>query len=325
VTPASAVIDLGRRIWRRRRPSSAVLVYHRVAAADADPFGQAVRPETFERQLGLLRRFGSLVSAGDVVARLARGDSADRLLSVTFDDGYVDNLTTASPIATRLGVSVTVFVAVGPVLGGTRFWWDELAGAVLSPAMSPDDTLMVGDLSLPVGSDADRMAAIAAVHAMMRRAPAGRRESLLREVHAQLGRHHGSAPDAGRPMTREELVRLAALPGVEIGAHTVTHPSLAALTQDEQMAEMRGSRTALEQLLGRQVRLLAYPFGKDDNVSPETRELAKAAGFDAAFTTIPLPVRPETDRFAVPRLTVHEWPDHVFIDKIGALVGPPVT
>lgn len=314
-----------RRIWRGRRQSSAVLVYHSVARDAWDPFGQGVHPATFEQQLRIMQRFGSIIDSGELVERLARGQSIARTITVTFDDGYVDNLTTAAPIAARLGVPITVFVAMQPVIDGTPYWWDQLARSVLGAEQS---ALSIGEIApgtaapFPLGTAEERLESLQRLHLLMRRSTAARRAAILAEIVARLGTP--APPHAGRPMTPDEVRRLAAMPGVRIGAHTMTHPSLASLDVDEQRAEMTASRQALEELLGEPVGLMAYPFGKDGDVSAATREASRSAGYDAAFTTMPFPVGADADRFAIPRLTAHEWTEETFAQKLEAFVGPPL-
>jgi peptidoglycan/xylan/chitin deacetylase (PgdA/CDA1 family) len=56
--------------------------------------------------------------------------------------------------------------------------------------------------------------------------------------------------------------QLAAVPsGVDIGAHTVTHPRLPALSAEECDREMYQCREEIEHKLARPVRCLAYPYG----------------------------------------------------------------
>jgi peptidoglycan/xylan/chitin deacetylase (PgdA/CDA1 family) len=56
--------------------------------------------------------------------------------------------------------------------------------------------------------------------------------------------------------------QLAAVPpGIEIGAHTATHPRLPALSADDCDREMYECRQEIEQRLARPVRWLAYPYG----------------------------------------------------------------
>ena len=255
----------------------------------------------------MLGEFGSLIPASELVDRLAAGRAVGGTIAVTVDDGYADNLETAAPIAARLGAPITVFVTTRPVFTGTPFWWDELPVAPATATAS-------------VVPNAPDVAAIQQWHLALRRESASPREAMLREITTSAG--YRRPTDTGRPMTPDELRRLAAFDGVTIGAHTVTHPSLGALTSEEQERELVESRETLERFLEIPVRLLAYPFGKPPDVSPETRAIAQATGYAAAFTTVPLPVRRDEDRFALPRLTVHEWPDDVFAHKLEALVGP---
>jgi peptidoglycan/xylan/chitin deacetylase (PgdA/CDA1 family) len=125
-----------RGVGSRLRPRAAVLLYHRVAAPARDPHGQAVPADIFEGHLELLRREYHVASLPDLVEQLPRPGYRDRTVAVSFDDGYVDNLTVAYPIATRLGIPITVFVTVQPVLDGAPFRWDEAApesGRPLTP------------------------------------------------------------------------------------------------------------------------------------------------------------------------------------------------
>jgi peptidoglycan/xylan/chitin deacetylase (PgdA/CDA1 family) len=88
--------------------------------------------------------------------------------------------------------------------------------------------------------------------------------------------------------------------GIRFGSHTATHRDLPELTFREQLAELRESREALEDLLREPVRTLAYPRGLHDEV---TREASRQAGYELAFS---LPERLEpVDAQAVPRVGVY--------------------
>jgi len=88
-------------------------------------------------------------------------------------------------------------------------------------------------------------------------------------------------PAAGtRMMTEAELLEVAAA-GVELGAHTVTHPDLSSMGIQDCLREMQDSRDALNALTGRRVRTFAYPFCK---YGPEALAAARTAGFEAAVT-----------------------------------------
>lgn len=270
---------LFRRLFRSSWPRAVVLVYHRLADTEDDPYGQAVRPETFARHLEMLAREHPVVPLRDLVERRYE----DGAVAITFDDGYADNLLIAA------NLPVTVFVTVEPVLDGRRFWWDEIAG--IEPGLR-------GKL-----------------HTRLKGLPGRERQGRLATLAWK------DDADRGRPLTLDELRDLASRPGVEIGAHTLSHPSLALLPAVEQERELAGARTRLEEMLGRPVTLLAYPFGKPGDVSEETQALARRAGYRAAFTTVPRCLVPSSPLFALPRLTVHEWPAETLAQRLRESLG----
>jgi peptidoglycan/xylan/chitin deacetylase (PgdA/CDA1 family) len=88
------------------------------------------------------------------------------------------------------------------------------------------------------------------------------------------------AGSRARMMTAAELRDLADA-GVELGAHTVTHPDLSRVGRRECLREMVESKRTLEQVTGAPVRTFAYPFCR---YSPEAVDAAREAGFAAAVT-----------------------------------------
>jgi peptidoglycan/xylan/chitin deacetylase (PgdA/CDA1 family) len=93
-------------------------------------------------------------------------------------------------------------------------------------------------------------------------------------VSGWLGRDCPYAPST-RIVTAEELRDLASA-GVEIGAHSVTHPDLSALSYEDALQELRKSKADLETVLGQPVTVAAYPFGR---ATSETRRACRDAGF----------------------------------------------
>ncbi|WP_294392505.1 polysaccharide deacetylase family protein [uncultured Clostridium sp.] len=70
--------------------------------------------------------------------------------------------------------------------------------------------------------------------------------------------------------------------GIDIESHTVNHMHLDTLNYDEQLSEMKNSKDILENITGKNVTAIAYPFGdfNDDSI-----KAAKEAGYKLAFTT----------------------------------------
>ena len=103
--------------------------------------------------------------------------------------------------------------------------------------------------------------------------------------------------------------------GWEIGSHTCTHPRLTELPDKELSRELRDSRAACEQALGRPCYSLAYPYG---DVDARVTAAAAAAGY--AVAAIDDPGRPTT--FAWPRVGVYRGNSmRVFRLKVSPTVG----
>jgi peptidoglycan/xylan/chitin deacetylase (PgdA/CDA1 family) len=90
----------------------------------------------------------------------------------------------------------------------------------------------------------------------------------------------------------------------EIGAHTLTHPDLRTLSQQDKEREIAGSKAWLEELTGRKVDLFCYPSGRFDAA---TKEVVRTAGFSAARTTKQGSASIGRDLFELPT-TLHVYP-----------------
>jgi peptidoglycan/xylan/chitin deacetylase (PgdA/CDA1 family) len=100
-------------------------------------------------------------------------------------------------------------------------------------------------------------------------------------------------------MTWDELRDLIER-GIEIGSHTLTHPHLPRLSDGELDIELGASRERFEDTLARPCRLLAYPYGEEDE---RVRVAARRAGYEAAFAI--RPTAPQPDIFAIPRTDLY--------------------
>lgn len=82
-------------------------------------------------------------------------------------------------------------------------------------------------------------------------------------------------------LARPDEIAEAAHDGLDIGSHTTSHSWLPGLSAGEVERELTHSRTALEELLGRQVTSLAYPSG---GWNPQVRSLVESAGYRIGIT-----------------------------------------
>lgn len=102
-------------------------------------------------------------------------------------------------------------------------------------------------------------------------------------------------------LTTAELREMAELPGVEIGAHSVSHPYLDELDDEALYHEVRASRQWLRGALGSEVTTFAYPHGAH---GPRVRRAVIDAGYGSAAAVKNAISHAGDDVFAVARWTV---------------------
>jgi len=242
-----------------------------------------------------------------VAEGLARLDSREPGQSVafTFDDGYADNVTRALPILQRHGARATFYLTAGLMETRTAPWWDELA-FVLLHAANPTAQVTLGErqLALDLRSDEGRRAALAATLPLLRVAPGEMRERLGRLRHAL-----AVAAPAPCELAEWPLARRWVEAGMEVGAHTLTHPFLTTLAPAEQLREIRASMDLIDERLGVRPTGLAYPVGDHD---AQTLRAAEEAGLAYAVTTQAGDCFPGSPRHGLARRAIPE----------GACVGP---
>ena len=177
---------------------NSVLVYHTISAprepllADID-----ISPERFARQLEWLARWRRVVP---LVETLKPGFR--RPVSITFDDGYRDNLTVALPLLEKYSMPATVFVSAG----------------------------FIGDEGY---------------------------------------------------VSRDELRDLARHPLITIGAHGLWHRHFNLLPTDEVRTELIEARRVLEEITGKQVDLMSWPYGECDR---RLEQLSAECGYRASWS-----------------------------------------
>jgi peptidoglycan/xylan/chitin deacetylase (PgdA/CDA1 family) len=91
--------------------------------------------------------------------------------------------------------------------------------------------------------------------------------------------------------------------GIEIGAHTVTHPLLSYENDTAVERELYQSKQTVEQKLGKPVHAFAYPNGNWDE---RVRKWVKQTGYDCAFTTRPGWFDRRQDPYTICRILLHE-------------------
>jgi peptidoglycan/xylan/chitin deacetylase (PgdA/CDA1 family) len=305
-----------------RPPRPAIVMYHRVARVAIDPWGLAISPENFTAQIELMRRHRAILPIAEFVVRAHTGKLPNNAVALTFDDGYVDNLTDAAPILAQADVPATLFLATGPCEHAERYWWDSLAAMILdAPSVEASVDINGARLEIILGAHEPQDSLRENWRAWE---PRTQREHLHYKLWERLrplsvvalknamdslcsvfGEKSTSCP---RPMTPTEIRVLAAESPFTINSHTVDHVDLPMHDATINFDQIHGGVEGIRRLLGYEARGFAYPYGRNN---PATHSVVKAAGCVYACTTDYGFIRRSFNPYSLPRLTA---PDVSHID-----------
>jgi peptidoglycan/xylan/chitin deacetylase (PgdA/CDA1 family) len=317
-------------------PVGVILMYHRVAEVDLDPWSLCVTPKHFAEHLEVLRTSAQPMGLKQLAQAAREGNIPPLAVAVTFDDGYVDNLLFAKPVLEQYNIPATVFVTTGHIDNPREFWWDELELLLLQPGKLPEQLNLVikgtqyqWNLGKAAVYSADdyrhdyaqkawlakpdtRMYFYHSVWEKLQPLPTEEKLQVLDEIRAWAGAASVTRA-THRTMTKAEVTTLGEGELVEIGAHTVTHPVLNAHSTTLQQQEIQQSKMDLERILNRPVTTFAYPHG---NYNQETLNLMKESGIEYACSTEENTVWRNSDCFQLPRFQVENWNGEEFVKRL---------
>ena len=291
-----------------------VLIYHRVADLALDPQLLCVSPENFDQHLRILAGNFRVIPLHQLLDECRRGVVTPDTVALTFDDGYLDNLTNALPFLEKHDIHATIFPTVGMVGSDEEFWWDALERIFLTGNPLPG-TLSVttpgGEKRWDLTSARGRAEAYEDICGVIHSDPPEEVSKTVDDLLSWSGLPK-TARKTHRVVNQEQLRLLAASPCIEIGSHGMNHSSLGSLPADRQRMEIRQSKQLLETIIGKPVRIFSYPFGSSSDFSRETGEILATEGYVAGIANIQGSIRNPRDLFSVPRRLVRNWPGRIF-------------
>lgn len=279
-----------------------IFIFHRVMPSPDPMVNDVPGAAAFGELCQWLAAWFNVLPLDRAAELLAQGALPERAAAITFDDGYQDNCTVAMPILQRHRLTATFFIATDYLNGGCM--WNDVVAESVRQCSAPvlDLSGLAAGAALGSYAVADwaqkRQAAQQITGAVKYLAPETRRQ-----VVAEIARRTGAHVPGNLMMTTEQ-VRQLAQGGMQVGAHTATHPILAKLSREAAQADITRSKQALEGMLQREVSLFAYPNGKPGtDYLPETVDVLRECGFKTAVTTAWGAAGHGADPLQLPRFT----------------------
>jgi len=263
-----------------------------------------------DRFVGALSGAGEFIDLDTFMDRRRRDAFTGWEWVITFDDGERSLLEVVHPVLTGRGIPYAAFIITEVIRGGPVPWFYRYQAL--------RDRLPVGQIAACFGEKYRRIDTWAELTGLV---------VALRWGPLQEGLNHAEELAGAEPLrpaeaflSAAEVAELARSPLATIGAHTHKHPILANLSAADQRDEVRLSVEHLTEVLGEAPRYFAYPSGRDSDFDEASVEAVRAAGLDAAFTTIESAYTGEEGVHRIPRLGVGEG---MSLRRLGLKIGLP--
>ena len=277
-----------------------ILMYHSVASPESaqwiDP-NVHITPELFDTHMNFLAQNRHVISVSELMMQLGRGETPPAgTVAITFDDGYIDNMTVAAPILEKYGLPAMWYIPTGMVNRGENPWIDRMYTAFKTRRQNKLSLEGIGKWDL---GDIDQLfSAYNKLREKMLSASFEERESIIAHLIEQI------QPTKTPPrliLSWDELKEVEKkYPHIEIGLHSHNHIDYS--NDDQKVVEMdlKQSLTDFNRELERPPAHFAFPYNRH---SDESRAMLLESGLHSAMgqnnETL---ITTNTDYFALPRI-----------------------
>lgn len=277
-----------------------ILMYHNFCA-DGEALPDHVSVGLLRCQLQYLDRYFHVISLSQLLAQLRSGRSFDsNTVALTIDDGRHNCYEHLFPLLRQFRMPATFFVVSDFVRGNGWIWTDKILW-------------LAERRKRPEFLSRQR---IDAYFAMLNRLRPEVRDAHIEALALTMSARIPFNPRPRyAPCTWDQLREMADSGLVEVGSHTVTHPILSSLTDEESWQELSTSRDHLEQGLGGKVTSFCFPNGKPGDFRKSQVEQLKAAGYASAVVTRYGMVSEGADPYDLPRIGISGQVDPLMFSK----------
>ncbi len=239
--------------------------------------------ETFRGQMEVIARHFNAVTLDDVLLFLTgKQELPPRAVVVTFDDGYADNYQAAKEILDPLGIR-GVFYVTGDCVEKQRLPWPSLVRYAFL-ASKNENWFEADGKAWPLSSTEQRLQAFERASEYCSKLSGSPQDEFVESIQHEL-ETEPPRPSQRLMMTWEEVRGLARL-GHTVGSHTMTHPNLAYVSENDARAELLEAKRKLEQELAAPIIHFSYPCpALQPHWKESTVNASREVGYQTAVTT----------------------------------------
>ena len=253
------------------------LIYHGIVKKDSTYYTlRHLTAEQFEKQLQYYKKHFDIISIPEAFERYRQGVKNKRkTLTISFDDGYMNNLSNALPLLEKYKIKATFFIS-----GIIAQESDYLLYSDVIDAMNyfyKNEVLEIAGMHIKNGS---------LVHdgtdliEFLKHKTANEREDILDEMILKLNikkKIKEIDTEIWKLLDKDSLKKLASSEYVDIGSHAYLHYNLGLIDRFDAEQELLKSKEVLEKTIEKKIDMIAYP---DGCYNKEVKDMAEQLGYD---------------------------------------------
>lgn len=258
-----------------------ILMYHRFSEKNGK---FSISQEAFSAHLKYLSKHYKVITLTEYIEfRKAKTELPKKLAIITIDDGYRDVFEIAEPVLRKNNLPATLFAVTDFLEGKLWIWTDKMRFLTAQTKLteivfSLNQQEIKGKLT-----DADSRFLLAQrINSQLKKLPEAEKESEIFRLANEFEVEIPQLPTKEfAPMTWNEARELdKGL--VKIESHTVTHPILPNVGENQLKFELTESKIKLEKEIGREMKIFCYP---DGGWNEKVRNAVESANYQCAVTT----------------------------------------
>lgn len=284
-------------------------------------------PEQFDQQLYFIKNNYNVIGFDKLINCIENNEKLDKgSIVITFDDGFEDNYYNAYPILKKYTLPATIFLSVDYIAKKKHFWFDEVV--CILKKLSAES---ISQLNSEIGivnkiNTKNRTTIIGSVMHNLKRVDNSTRLEILNKLKVKYKHEIFQSDDKAddnqylnNPMTWEHIHEMSKN-NIEFGSHTMTHPILSSLNEEELYFELNESHNILNKKNINYVPVLAYPVGGNYAFNEKVKVCARNVGYKLACSYMPgRNMITNCDKYAIKRLPIEKFMGIHYVSSMLAL------
>ncbi|GEM_PF-421599 len=304
----------------RPQGEAAILMYHHVKENDEQDV-QGVTRNRLNEQIDYLKKHFYICPLDEIVSAHQRKQQSPRnAIALTFDDGFEDFYTQAYPVLRKHKLPAIVYLVSHAVEHQVPIWTERIESIIKLSKNKVFELHLSGKRrNFSVQTEDEREEALTQIKSHLKMISDSERQQAMAQLDGAHTLPEGDASGNSR-MLNWDQVREMKSHGIMFGAHTMTHPILTRLSEQDAMREICGSKEHIEKRLGEPVLDFCYPNGETSDFNERIKQIVKDAGFRSATTSIWGRNGRDQDPYALKRIYVTDEPLPFFMARICGVI-----